>query len=351
MRVKKIEMQTHLLVGPTPIKGCRRFSSVISGVLLPPSFNSCGRESRDLYHHRRRHREGRSRWQRSRQKTTVISAASSSSWASASNTGGQNHYVVLGIARNATQADVKRAYRLLARKFHPDVNKDSKAGELFKSIRCSYEVLSNDATRTQYDRALKHQENARFSRAKRHYYNTHDREVEDAMKYCYNWSDKRRGSSRYERAYGGHYSTYPNSHFYSEPQEEEEEEETAQEQRRDSFAKVLKTSFLSMFLLYTLGYLASLTFSTFSALLDNELDMGYKTGFMIAWILGGKGGILLTLCLTFASWLCGKASSSVVVLGVVAMWVGSNLARHAPLPQGALLTLLYMSIKLQVDSR
>lgn len=109
-------MQTHLLVGPTPIKGCRRFSSAISGDLLPPSFNSCGRESRDLYHHRRRHREGRSRWQRSRQKTTVISAASSSSWASASNTGGQNHYVVLGIARNATQADVKRAYRLLARK-------------------------------------------------------------------------------------------------------------------------------------------------------------------------------------------------------------------------------------------
>ncbi|KAF2538433.1 hypothetical protein F2Q68_00022492 [Brassica cretica] len=96
---------------------------------------------------------------------------------------------------------------------------------------------------------------------------------------------------------------------------------------------------------------ASLTFSTFSALLDKELDMGYKSGFMIAWILGGKGGILLTLCLTFASWLCGKASSSVVVVMVVAMWVGSNLARHAPLPQGALLTLLYMSIKLQVDSR
>ncbi|CAF1780553.1 BnaC09g39700D [Brassica napus] len=345
-------MQTHLLVGPTPIKGCRRFSSAISGDLLPPSFNSCGRESRDLYHHRRRYREGRSRWQRCRQKTTVISAASSSSssWSSAYNNGEKNHYVVLGIARNATQADVKRAYRLLARKFHPDVNKDSKAGELFKSIRCSYEVLSNEATRSQYDRSLKHQENLRFSRVKRHY-STPDTELEDAMKYCYNWSQKRRGS-RYERAYG-HYSTYPNSHFYSDPheqEEEEEEEETAQEQR-DSFAKVLKTAFLSMFLLYTLGYLASLTFSTFSALLDKELDMGYKSGFMIAWILGGKGGILLTLCLTFASWLCGKASSSVVVVMVVAMWVGSNLARHAPLPQGALLTLLYMSIKLQVDSR
>ncbi|EFH69253.1 predicted protein, partial [Arabidopsis lyrata subsp. lyrata] len=59
---------------------------------------------------------------------------------------------------------------------------------------------------------------------------------------------------------------------------------------------------------------------------------------------------IITSPAKFASWLCGKASSSVVVLMVVAMWVGSNLARHAPLPQGALLTLLYMSIKLQVDS-
>jgi hypothetical protein len=234
---------------------------------------------------------------------------------------------------------------LLARKFHPDVNKDSKAGELFKSVRCSYEVLSNEATRTQYDRALKLQENSRFHRVKRHSYTP---EVEDAMKYYYTWSEKRQ-RSRHGRFYG-HYSTYPNSHFYAETEPQEEEGvETAPDQR-DSFVEALKSAFLSMFLLYTFGCLASLTFSTFTALLDKELDMGYKVGFMIAWILGGKGGILLTLCLTFASWLCGKASSSVVVLVLVAMWVGSNLARHAPLPQGALLTLLYMSIKLQVDS-
>ncbi|CAH8271471.1 unnamed protein product [Arabidopsis lyrata] len=330
-------MQTHLLVGPIPLKGCRRFSSSFSGDLFPPSSNPFGGDLQ--HHHRRRHRDGRSRCHRTRSKTTVTSAAYSSSSSSASNTGGQNHYVVLGIARNATQVDIKRAYRLLARKFHPDVNKDSKAGELFKTIRCSYEVLSNEATRTQYDRALKIQENSRFHRVKRHNYTP---EVEDAMNYYYSWYEKRHRSRQY--------STYPNSHFYTETEPQEEEEVETAPDHRDSFVEVLKSAFLSMFLLYTLGCLASLTFSTFTALLDKELDMGYKVGFMIAWILGGKGGILLTLCLTFASWLCGKASSSVVVLVVVAMWVGSNLARHAPLPQGALLTLLYMSIKLQVDS-
>ena len=76
---------------------------------------------------------------------------------------------------------------------------------------------------------------------------------------------------------------------------------------------------------------------------------GYKIGYVIVLILGRIGGILLTLCLSSANWVCGKTSSSVVVSVVVTMWVGSNLARYAPLPQGALLALLYMSIKLQVD--
>lgn len=130
--MKKI-MQTHLLVGPIPIKGgCRRFSSSISGDLLPPSSNPI---SQDLYHHRRRYRN--------RSKSTITSAtysSSSSSSSSASNTSGQkNHYVVLGIARNATQVDIKRAYRLLARKvmmLH---------GALFRFV--ASEVAMKDLTR------------------------------------------------------------------------------------------------------------------------------------------------------------------------------------------------------------
>ena len=126
-----------------------------------------------------------------------------------------------------------------------------------------------------------------------------------------------------------------------------EEGNTAEE--RGPFTEVLRSAFLSLFLLQTFGSRLSLTFSSLMALFDRKLDAGYMIGYVIAWILGGRGGILLTLCLSFASWVCGKTSSSIVALVVVAMWVGSNLARYAPLPQGALLTLLYMSIKLQVN--
>lgn len=134
---------------------------------------------------------------------------------------------------------------------------------------------------------------------------------------------------------------------FQETSEVAEEENSTQE--RGSFIEVLRSAFMSLFLLQTFGSRFSLTFSSLMALFDRKLDSGYKIGYIIAWILGGRGGILLTLCLSFASWVCGKTSSSMVVLVVVALWIGSNLARYAPLPQGALLTLLYMSIKLQMD--
>lgn len=138
-----------------------------------------------------------------------------------------------------------------------------------------------------------------------------------------------------------------NSTFYYET--DEVMEEGTLDEERGSFSEVIRSTFLSLFLMQTVGARLSLTFSSLMALLDQKLDNGYKMGYAIAWLLGGKGGILLTLCLSFASWVCGKTSSSLVALVVVAMWIGSNLARFAPIPQGALLTLIYMSIKLQAD--
>lgn len=64
----------------------------------------------------------------------------------------RDYYEVLGVDRSASKEDLKRAYRRMARKFHPDVNKDSGSDERFKEINEAYEVLSNDSTRAAYDR-------------------------------------------------------------------------------------------------------------------------------------------------------------------------------------------------------
>lgn len=63
-----------------------------------------------------------------------------------------DYYDTLGVSRNADKEDIKRAYRRLARKFHPDVNKDSGAEERFKEISRAYEVLSDPEVKARYDR-------------------------------------------------------------------------------------------------------------------------------------------------------------------------------------------------------
>ncbi|KAJ8771655.1 hypothetical protein K2173_026832 [Erythroxylum novogranatense] len=256
----------------------------------------------------------------------------SSSYSSLS-AGQQDHYAVLGLARNASSADIKKAYRLLAREYHPDVSKHSQAVELFKRIRHAYEILSNTVTRSQYDRALRYKEGTRRLNRRNHYYSSR---YENRAR-IYRWA-KLRQHMQHERYWEQYEGVDEDSSSHSE-----------MEETRGPFSEMLRSAFITLFLLQTLGCRLSLTFSSLLALFDLKLDAGYKVGHLVAWVLGGRVGILLTLCLQFVSWLCGKTSSSIVTVVVVAMWIGSTLARNAPLPQGALLALLYMSIKLQVD--
>ncbi|KAG5083133.1 hypothetical protein JHK82_053303 [Glycine max] len=403
-------MESHLLVGPISAAryGCAANSSHF-------------------------HSAASSTWANSPRRRSPLVMASSSS---AAVNGGQNYYAVLGVARTATTVQIKRAYRLLARKaslcfslllslsfhysigsplhssfhhgiisttnsttnslgdaigvadparfsrqhtrlatvapveeeekeehifddekqdtgktlefeivilfkeslYHPDVSKDPHAAELFKSIHHAYEVLSNEATRVQYDQELQ------FGHKPYREKWSYSTEFEDQARF-YRWDRMRKKMDR-ER-YWENYNV--NEDYYTSETDEEEDEVVDLDEERGSFVEVLRSAFMSLFLLQTLGSRFSLTFSSLMALFDKKLDTGYKMGYVIAWILGGRGGILLTLCLSFASWVCGKTSSSVVALVVVALWVGSYLARYAPLPQGALLALLYMSIKLQSD--
>lgn len=64
----------------------------------------------------------------------------------------KDYYAALGVAKDTPTADIKKAYRKLAREFHPDANKgDAKAEERFKEISEAYDVLSDDTRRKEYD--------------------------------------------------------------------------------------------------------------------------------------------------------------------------------------------------------
>jgi len=64
----------------------------------------------------------------------------------------KDYYQVMGVARDATEAQIKQAYRKLARKFHPDVSKEKNAEARFKEVGEAYEVLKDAEKRAAYDR-------------------------------------------------------------------------------------------------------------------------------------------------------------------------------------------------------
>lgn len=63
-----------------------------------------------------------------------------------------DYYEILGVSRDTDKEEIKRAYRRLARKYHPDVNKEPGAEERFKEINRAYEVLSEPEMKARYDR-------------------------------------------------------------------------------------------------------------------------------------------------------------------------------------------------------
>ncbi len=64
-----------------------------------------------------------------------------------------DYYQVLGVEKNASQADIQKAYRNLARKYHPDLNPNDKtAKEKFQKVQAAFDVLNDNSKRELYDR-------------------------------------------------------------------------------------------------------------------------------------------------------------------------------------------------------
>lgn len=86
--------------------------------------------------------------------------------------GVESCYDVLSLARDATKSQISKAYRKLARKYHPDVNTDPDGGKKFQQIATAYETLKDEEARKDYDYMLDNPEEAYY-----HYYQYYKRRV------------------------------------------------------------------------------------------------------------------------------------------------------------------------------
>ena len=64
------------------------------------------------------------------------------------------HYETLGVSKDASEGDIKKAYRSLSLKYHPDRNPDPSVQEKYKAINDAYDILSDSQTKKQYDQEL-----------------------------------------------------------------------------------------------------------------------------------------------------------------------------------------------------
>ena len=105
----------------------------------------------------------------------------------------KNYYEILEVSVNATTAEIKTAYRKLARKFHPDINKSPEAIEKFKEISTAYETLSNPVEREKYNilkgifeptqtKTSSEQAQAEYQNATKNTNSTHPQDKKDTKK-------------------------------------------------------------------------------------------------------------------------------------------------------------------------
>nr|DBA15712.1 TPA: hypothetical protein GDO54_003184 [Pyxicephalus adspersus] len=107
-------------------------------------------------------------------------------------------YRILGVSRTASQADIKKAYKKLAREWHPDKNKNPGAEDKFIQVSKAYEILSNEEKRTNYDRYGDLGENQGYAQQQHHHHHFrhfHDSFYFDESFFHFPFNSERRDSS------------------------------------------------------------------------------------------------------------------------------------------------------------
>ncbi|XP_040278544.1 dnaJ homolog subfamily C member 16 [Bufo bufo] len=106
-------------------------------------------------------------------------------------------YRVLGVSRTANQADIKKAYKKLAREWHPDKNKNPGAEDKFIQVSKAYEILSNEEKRTNYDRFGDVGDNQGYSQQQQHHHfrHFHDSFYFDESFFHFPFNSERRDST------------------------------------------------------------------------------------------------------------------------------------------------------------
>lgn len=106
----------------------------------------------------------------------------------------QDYYQTLGVDKSASQAEVQRAYRKLARKYHPDINKSSDAEDKFKQINEAYEVLGDPDKRQRYDQIGTSWKNG---------FEFHEEPSADARHFSFRADDPGQFSDFFQNLFGG----------------------------------------------------------------------------------------------------------------------------------------------------
>ena len=101
-----------------------------------------------------------------------------------------NHYQILEIPYTATQEQIKKAFRTLAKKYHPDVNKAPNAKEMMQKITEAYEVLSDITKRKEYDKKLNIQANSGNKQSTYHPYSSYTKTKEESEMDLDDWLDE-----------------------------------------------------------------------------------------------------------------------------------------------------------------